>query len=385
MNQLSIETAARPRIVDGVNRRQRKRKGKLRAQHAIATRTRDFPAILMSGENLPRVDQGHIVPRMYQRAWEGDRREVAVHDVGQDDCESRSTKSVGIRPAFYRRIRPEGVETDDFEATLAGIEGRAAKPLREVIGGESLTLERKGALAQFLAFQLMRSPTFFDAYSSITEEVVDDLEASNFRRSFLRSVEGDLERAKAGLEANFQRKTPALIAMVSAAMKVADIMAHMRWHVLRFDGPLLAYSDQPVVLWPMNIEMTKAFTTPHKGPLGSLEIRAPLAPNVAVLMNWSAPSDLNSVSMGSYAAGDLNAFTVGQADREWMHKPGIKPEVPDDIFRPLSRLVDPNYNRAAALGSTRRRLAQASFDRMRSRTWINEIEVLTEELGGRAA
>jgi hypothetical protein len=335
--------------------------------------------MLIPGENLPRVDQGHIVPRMYQRAWEGDRREVAVHNVGQDGCEIRSTKRVGMRPAFYRRIRPEGVETDDFEATLGGVEGRATKPLREVMGGKSLTLERKGTLAQFLAFQLMRSPTFFDAYSSITNEVVDGLEARNFRRSFLRSVEGDLERAKAGLEANFQRKTPALIAMVSAAMKVADVMAHMRWHILRFDRPLLAYSDQPVVLWPMNIELTKAFATPREGPLSSLEIRAPLAPDVAVLMNWSAASDLNSVPMGSYAAGDLNAFTIGQADREWMHKPGIEPEVPDDIFRPLSRLIDPNYDRAAALGSTRRRLAQTSFDRMRSRTWINEIEVLTEE------
>lgn len=95
-------------------------------------------------------------------------------------------------------------------------------------------------------------------------------------------------------------------------------------------------------------------------------------------MNWMPePSDLGAVSMGRYAAGDLNAFTVSQADQEWMHKPGFEPEIPDDIFAPLSRLIDPDYDRAAALSSSRRARAKLAFERVRSRTWVHEVEVLS--------
>jgi hypothetical protein len=316
---------------------------------------------------------------MYQRAWEADERQVAVHHVGQDVCKLRSTRRAGARPGFYRRSRPQGAEIDDFEATLGGVEDRATRPLREVIAGEALSFERKGAIAQFLAVQLMRSPTFFRTHATSAEELVVELRPQDFKRAYLKSVDGDVERARAGVRATFQKKTDALTAMASFSAKVANILAHMRWHVLRFDRPLLAYSDQPVVVWPMNIALTKAFPTPRHGPLSALEVRAPLAPDVAVLMNWIDLPDLGNVSMGRYAAADLNAFTVGQADEEWMHAPGLGPEIPDDIFAPLSRFIDPDYDRAVALQSPRRLRAQKVFDRIRSRTWINEIEVVGEE------
>jgi hypothetical protein len=159
-------------------------------------------------------------------------------------------------------------------------------------------------------------------------------------------------------------------------MKVGSILAHMRWHVLRFDKPLLAYSDQPIVLWPIRIKRTKVFTSPRQGALGMLEVRAPLAPDVAVLLTWGEGADVDAVSMGRFAAADMNAFTVGQADLEWMHKPGFEPEVPDDIFFPLSPRIDPGYDGQVALSSWRRRRAQEGFERIRSRTWVNEIEVL---------
>jgi hypothetical protein len=360
-----------------VNQRQRKRKKQHRSQHAQATRTPDLPAIVIPGDKLPEVNDAHIVPRMYQRAWEGDGRRVAVHCVGQDGCELLSTKRTGTRKTFYRRTRPQGIEIDDFEASLGGIENRAATPLRQLIAGEALTLERKAAVAQLLAVQMMRSPTFFESLAESAEEMIDGLRPRDFRRAYLRSVDDDVESARTGVKAVYANKTFALTKMLSYSMKVASILGHMRWHILRFDQPLLACSDQPVTLWPMGMAMTKAFQKPHQGPLGTLEIRAPLAPDVAVLMNWMPnPSDLGAVSLGPYAAGDLNAFTVGQADGEWMHKPGFEPGVPDDIFAPLSRLIDPDYDRAAALRSPRRARAKKAFERVRSRTWVHNVEVL---------
>jgi hypothetical protein len=62
-----------------------------------------------------------------------------------------------------------------------------------------------------------------------------------------------------------------------------------------------------------------------------------------------------------------------------MHASGLEPEIPDDIFAPLSRFIDPEYDREVALRSLRRSRAQKGFDRIRSRTWVNDVEVLGEE------
>jgi hypothetical protein len=41
----------------------------------------------------------------------------------------------------------------------------------------------------------------------------------------------------------------------------------MRWHVVRFDGSQLAYSDHSVVLGPMNVERTQPSSQQVLGPL----------------------------------------------------------------------------------------------------------------------
>lgn len=169
------DSADRLHTLVTVNRRQKKRKEKHRSQHAKVTRTSDRPAIVISGEKLPRVDNAHIVPRMYQSAWEGPKRQVAVHRVGKEGCELRSTKRAGTRRAYYRRTRPQGNEIDDFEASLAGVEGRATKPLRDLIAGELITVERKGEVAQLLAVQMMRGPAFFKAHEALMEQTIEQM------------------------------------------------------------------------------------------------------------------------------------------------------------------------------------------------------------------
>lgn len=158
----------------------------------------------------------------------------------------------------------------------------------------------------------------------------------------------------------------------------------MRWQVLRFGRPLLAYSDHPVVLWPMNVERTRPFRRQILGPLTMLEIRVPIAPDAAVLMNWIDRSDEVGVSMKRRAAAELNAFTAAQADKEWMHQPGCEPEIADDVFSPLSRLVDPSYDRRAAECSARRAHAHKFNERAKKRKWVNELEVLVE-IGSRSS
>jgi uncharacterized protein DUF4238 len=333
--------------------------------------------MVVSGAKLPKVDNGHIVPRMFQKAWENAERKVAVHQVGGEGCKRQSTKKAGTRGAYYRRTRPQGVEIDDFEASLGGIENRAADPLRDLIAGESITVERKGAVGQLIAAQMMRGPAFFKAHDELMEEAFDGMQAKDFRPRYLASVGGDVERARAGVRAVYGNGTNRLTTMLSYSMKVASILTQMRWHVLRFEKPVLAYSDQPVVLWPMNVGSTRPFRRPHLGPLTMLEIRVPISPRVAILMNWIDRSDVIGVKLDSRAAAELNAFTVAQADREWMHLPGVEPRVPDATFAPLTRFVDEAYDRATAERSLRRQYATKTRDRVRSRTWVRDLDVIT--------
>lgn len=362
-----------------MKRRQQKRKQARRVQHAQATRTPDRPNRFISGSNCPKVDDGHIVPRTYQRAWENESRQVAVHEVGSSDCELKSTKVVGTRGPYYRRTRPQhGTKTDDIEASLAYVENKATPALRQVIAGEPLTVERKGALAQLFGVQMMRGPAFFAQHEEIHRSVLEGAKASDFKPRHLAAVDGDLYLARRQVIGVLLDPTYRFMTMLTQAVKVAGILSLMRWHVLRFNGPLLAYSDHPVVLWPMNVEQTLPFPRQGLGPLTMLEIRVPIAPDAAILMNWIDRSDVVDVSMKRRAAAELNAFTVAQADKEWMHQPDSEPEVADDVFSPLSRLVDSSYDRTAAEHSERRAHAGKFRKRASKRKWVNELDVIVD-------
>ncbi len=362
-----------------MKRRQKKRKQARRVQHARATHTPDKPALLISGSRCPKVDNGHIVPRMYQRAWEGEGRLVAAHEGAGSDCELKSTKIAGARGPYYRRTRPRhGTQTDDIEASLAHVENKATPALRQVIAGEPFTVERKGALAQLFGVQMMRGPAFFAKHEEIHRSVLEGAKASDLKPKHLAAVGGDLDLARRQVTEVLLNPTYRFVTMLRYAAKVAGILALMRWHVLRFDGPLLAYSDHPVVLWPMNVERTRPFRRQGLGPLTMLEIRVPIAPDAAILMNWIDHSDETGVSMKRRAAAELNAFSVAQADKEWMHQPGSEPEIADDVFSPLSRLIDPSYDRSVAERSARRAHADNFHKRASKRQWVNELDVVVD-------
>jgi hypothetical protein len=360
-----------------VKRRQQKRKRVRRAQHARATCTPDRPGLLISSSGR-RTKSAHIVPRTYQKAWEGDERQVAVHVKGGTGCELKSTKLVAVRGPYYRRTRPSGVPTDDIEDSLAHVENKATPALREVREGLPLTVERKGALAQLFGVQMMRGPAFFAKHEEIHRSVLEGARASGLKPRHLAAAGGDVELVRSQVIDVLLTPTYRFMTMLAYAAKVAGILSLMRWHVLRFKEPLLAYSDHPVVLWPMNVERTLPFRRQGLGPLTMLEIRVPIAPDAAILMNWIDRSDEVGIPMKRRAAGEINAFTVSQTDREWMHKPGGEPEIPDDVFSPLSRLVDFSYDCAAAERSVRRAYASNFQQRASKRQWVNELDVVVE-------
>jgi Protein of unknown function (DUF4238) len=367
------------RKIGGVNARQRKRRQSRRATHAAENRPVDRPGVILALDSYTRVDDAHIVPRMFQRAWETEDRKVAVHEVGSNECTPRSTKKAGTRTAYYRRRRHNGDEIDDIEACLQVVEDKSTKPLRDLISGAAITPEYKAAVAQFLAVQTLRGPAFFKQRADLIEPLLRQLEPKDLKPGVLAAHGGDIERVRARVvQAHFD-PTRRYFTMLTKAVKLASIYGLMRWQIITFDEDVLAYSDHPVVLWPGEDDQIAAPPRDQGfGPLAAREVRIPLAPDVALLMNWVDVSDRTGVRLKSEFAGELNAFTVAQADAEWMHKVGSEPTIATGPFEPLSRKTDSRYDGAAMLRSTRRATAAAFMRHQRHRTHVQDVQVVVE-------
>lgn len=360
-----------------MNRRQRERQAKRRAQHVAKTRPLDRPAVILDQESFPRVENAHIVPRMYQRAWAVSGM-VAVHRPGGDACTRLSTKKAGARPAYYRRKQMTGEEIDDVEASLAYVENKAAPPLRALIEGPGITEDDKGGVAQFVGVQMLRGPAFFDRREEVIRPVLEELREGDVKPEALAAAGGDLEKVRARVIEAYLDPTQRFMTMLQTAPKMAAILALMRWELIEFEEPLLAYSDHPVVIWPLNVQQLGApVERQDLGPLGALEIRVPLSPSVGLLMTWVDLSDRRT-SVRPEAAGEFNAPTVAQADEEWMHRIGGEPPIASAPLYPLSRLTEPRYGAQRAYECRRRAMAQRFIERNRHREWVNEIPVLTE-------
>lgn len=333
--------------------------------------------MILKRDSFPEVKSSHIVPRTYQQAWAVDGR-VAVHVDGAAACVPLSTRKAGTRSRYYQRTRPNGERIDDIEASLAYVEDKAKQPLGELIAGAPFSVERKGGIAQLLGLQMLRGPAFFEQREELLGPMLDGLGPGDFKPRALAAAGGDVTVVRQQLMAAFFDPTQRYLTMLTTGVKIATVLAHMRWQVVRFDGPQLAFSDHPMVIWPMNVARTSPFSRQGLGPLTALEIRVPIAPDAAILMTWVDRNDDIDLRLGPLAAGELNAFTVAQADRQWMHRPGTEPPVSDGIFAPLSRLVEPSYDRAAALRSARRSTAARFLERVKARRHVNDVEVIID-------
>ncbi len=336
------------------------------------------PAFTIDGSKSPTVEDGHIVPRMYQKAWETDGRKVSVHTESNAPCRKRSTKSVATRGPYYRRTRPEGEQLDDTEKSLSVIEDKAAGSLRRLIEGGQIDAETKGIVAQFFAVQIFRGPAFFEQREEILWPSLEALEADHFKPQALAELKGNVTTAREKAIDDYLDPTQRFMTMLRYAVKVASILGLMRWQILHFAGPELAYSDHPVVLWPLDLPSSAPFQRQGLGPIETLEIRVPISPSTAILMNWIDLDDVVGVQMPSTAAAEVNAFTVAQAEKEWAHQIGSEPEVAQGTFKPLSRLIDLSYSKRTVTTSLRHALARKFFKEIRGRKFANEVEVLVD-------
>jgi hypothetical protein len=94
-------------------------------------------------------------------------------------------------------------------------------------------------------------------------------------------------------------------------------------------------------------------------------------------MTWvDLPDPATPARMSRRVAAEFNAFTVGQADRQWMHRPGDEPPLAKGSMLPLSRSYERGYSTELVLASQRRLAAQQFLQRVQGRQHIDDIELV---------
>jgi Protein of unknown function (DUF4238) len=324
-----------------------------RRRSASAPRPRVTEAT--SRASYPKVKRAHIVPKVYQDRFAEDGK-VAVHIDGREQHQLRTTAKVGVRSRAYRRVRPSGEEIDDIEASFAEMENTLPGPLERVAAGAPLEGLDKQKLAAFLGAQMVRGSAYRTFYGEFFEREVRPAGETGFTKRARRLHRGDVEAMQSEAQRLLGDSSLQTIAMSEHARRYAAMLGNMTWQLLQFDEPVLAYSDAPVVLWPSAWDHLEPMPKQQFGPLEALEIRAPLSPHVAVVCVWADARDPAPRRMPTRVAAELNAFTISQRDRDWMHSPKAEPPIASGLFLPLSTRAVPGYSIETMRASRRRQL-----------------------------
>lgn len=292
----------------------------------------------------PKVRKAHIVPRVHLRNF-ADRSQLAIHVLPDGKERTVSINDAAVKRDFYRRMRPrDGSEIYDIEWALSHIEGVVGPLLSNLEAAWPLSREDKTTLAELFAYQAVRGPSWKAWYQGFAQATI-----AKKRRDPVHELQSGIlvpltERHIQDLEAHLLSDTQRLIRMMMSGQKRISIFGSMTWDLIKFDEPLLVISDHPIVEVPLKAGSRMPEVSHGHGALNVLEVRVPIAPDLALLMTWKDPPDSRQVLPGNRQHADnINAFTVAQAERQWLWRPGTTPARGHGPFAPLSAELCPGY------------------------------------------
>lgn len=311
----------------------------------------------------PEVKRAHIVPRSYLLNFAVDEA-VTLYVDGKAVPHPTSIDDAAVRKTFYRRYRPDGTPIDDVEWSLSQLEDVIAPMLPEVRGSWPYSgIQEKGKMATFFACQLVRGPRWKEWREEEARTTIDETrrnpEPMKHNGIWLPVTHKIINE----LEDRLFSETEWLARMMSLASKLVDIFGSMRWHLIEFEQPLLAISDHPVVGWHSKADYRhpKPNAT-GVGALNFLEVRVPISPKLALFMTWQDLPDAEAPIIGSEAiAANINAFTIANAARQWMHQPGTIPPVAQGALEPIGPTLIPGYGRDEVEASEVRRMVSENI------------------------
>ena len=307
----------------------------------------------------PKVQHSHIVPRAYLRGF-ADGERIQMHRVGTDINKPISIRAAAVRTNAYKRTRPNGDVIYDVEWSLSQAEGKALPLIKKIAKRELWDLddEQKGIVGGFVALQLLRVPRWMNWYSNVIANTHEQLRGRDITSPggvVLPPV--SVERAGYEVRDTFQGDTGRLLRMMHSVNELAGpIFAAMHWTLIEFDDHAIAVSDHPVVPWPREILLSKPEPVAPQGLIDMLEIRVPLASDMALLLTWiDDDADYRTAGTEDQAAR-FNAFTIASAEEAWFHRPGRTPSIMEGTQVPISLGGDcwGDYDGKAAERSSRR-------------------------------
>ncbi|MGH2955209.1 MAG: DUF4238 domain-containing protein [Solirubrobacterales bacterium] len=305
-----------------------------------------------TGVAYPTVNRSHIVPRCYLKHFAVDGQ-AELHVVGRLDSVTTSIDNVCVRRAFYSRTRPkDGARIDDVEASLAALEEKVAPLLTSIEADWPPNRDEKAILAEFFGVQLLRSPAWHQWYDEYTRNALAEARERGgtfVDGEFVASTEDELREVEEWILSDTQR----LIRMLSMNPRAKTLLGSTRWNLIRFNAPVLATSDHPLIAWPLGEHGRKPGPTSFAWGLANmLEVAMPVTARLAILMTWGDSGDgLSPLPGRRHHAKTLNAFVIGQAEKQWLHVPDVSPPIGAGTRLPLSAEFVPGYGPDAALRS----------------------------------
>lgn len=303
----------------------------------------------------------HIVPAGYLRAW-GHGKHIAMRRVGSDAPVVIGVRDAAVHKNFYRRVRPAtGEPIYDAEWSLEQGEQAAIPVVRDVVNRWPLQAEEKAKIGQFLAMQHLRGPAFKSWHEGYVAQLAAELRADPKKWGTPPEGMTHEEAVERYIAQKLMSDTERITQMLKSVRSVGTVMQSMHWTLVTFKKGRLATSDHPVVVWPFS----RRRSTPVRNDLDAgvtdtLEVFAPLAPDVLLLMTWLDGKDEPRPADGEGRhVATANAFVTANADEQWFHEPGVDPWMTRGMRTPLSSDLVAGYGRAGAERSPRRAQARA--------------------------
>jgi hypothetical protein len=281
------------------------------------------------------------------RAW-ADGKQLAMRLVEDPErTVPAAPKDVGVRRGFTRERQPDGSYVNRLDPMLAKLEDVALPLWRDLDEHWPATGSERAAIAELLAFQIVRSPAWRELH---TTEVPKH--GARAREDFPDRDEREFQEAEAALLSDEGRHDR----LRWQGRLLTFVIVNMHWTLLRADGPQLVTSDHPVVVLGIDADTAEApRAVPATGLVNTLELRFASRPDLLMAMSWRDDGEeALAQALGERHVRDHNSSVITQAERQWFHHPRISPQYGADTRRAISMELQQGYGPDAARVSERR-------------------------------
>lgn len=257
-------------------------------------------------------------------------------------------------------------EQAQMERKVANIESRAPVAINQLTSDwyKSSDSEIRSIVAEFIGLHWVRNRAMKQRFDELNESVLRS------KRQELSESLGDEYESFVSWQRSSKVKAGVLIDSIRLAMTV---IGSMHWTLVRFDRPLLATADHPVVVvpnvFPGNPAIVEAAS--RYGIFNALELRFNLDPQHCLLMTWRDGSDSSAPSAGEYReAANINRALYAQTTVELVHgrhysAPLVAPpETLHSPIIPLCFIFLDGYGYGQVLRSVRRRMTNRNLDEL---------------------